>query len=104
MITTRPRHRGFSGRTDDRIILRDGETIGGVYYCTAENVPRGRKWASWGPAGLSMGHPTREAAIAAQAETSGVAFWQQYGHGPGDGCDITRPAGARADVWAAVHS
>jgi hypothetical protein len=102
MLTTRPRHAGFSGRTDDRTILRDGEPIGTVWHCPAD--PRGKRWSSTGPGGLVHHMPTREAAIAAQAETSGVAFWQRYGHGPGDGCDITRPAGARADVWAAVHS
>jgi hypothetical protein len=63
---------------DDFLILVDGLVVGGTYWCSynpAVAVPgwgwddggiAGESWASWGPRGLSCGHPTREAAEQAQ--------------------------------------
>jgi hypothetical protein len=48
----------------------DGHRIGGTYYCGAHNVPDGQRWASWGIAGYSMRHRTRE-----DAEQVQVAFY-----------------------------
>jgi hypothetical protein len=45
MITTRPRHVGFSGRHEDRTILRNGTPIGTVWYCSADYVKRGQRTA-----------------------------------------------------------
>lgn len=52
-------------RADMRLIV-DGEVIGGTYYCPADYIPARRRWASFGPAGLSMRHATRAAAEQAQ--------------------------------------
>jgi hypothetical protein len=71
-VSRRPR---FPGSTDlggpdtpgeDYLIVVDGAVIGGTYWCGADDVPHGRRWASWGPAGLSMGHRRRETAEQAQ--------------------------------------
>jgi hypothetical protein len=47
---------------EDYLILVDSKTIGGTYWCGADYIPRGQRWASWGPAGLSLRHPDRESA------------------------------------------
>jgi len=65
-ITREPEHPGCETLGDadhwgeDFYLLVDGERIGGSYWCSAEYVKDGERWASWGPAGLSMGHRTRE--------------------------------------------
>ncbi len=74
IVTRVPEHEGYDtlGSGDewgeDYYLLIDGVKVGGSYFCTAEYVKDGERWASWGPAGLSMGHPTREAAEAVQVE------------------------------------
>ncbi|AEM88857.1 hypothetical protein [Streptomyces violaceusniger] len=71
-ITREPQHKGFETLGDaancgeDFYLLVDGSRIGGSYWCGAESVKDGERWASWGPAGLSMGHRTREDAEQAQ--------------------------------------
>ena len=47
----------------DELILVDGFQIGGTYVCTGETRDT---WASYGPAGCSLRHPTRQAAIDVQ--------------------------------------
>jgi hypothetical protein len=47
---------------DDYFIVIDGQDIGGTYYCNADWVLPGQRWASWGPAGLQDGFRTREGA------------------------------------------
>lgn len=47
---------------EDYHLAVDGEVIGGTYWCGANNVPDGQRWASYGPAGLSMGHRDRDSA------------------------------------------
>jgi hypothetical protein len=47
---------------EDYLILVDGKAIGGTYWCGADDIPDGQRWASWGPAGLSLRHPDRESA------------------------------------------
>lgn len=54
------RYKGYEGGIEDSLIFVDGEQIGGAYFCADET------WASWGPATMSFGHPTREAAEAIQ--------------------------------------
>lgn len=57
-ITRRPEHDGHDDpATEDYLILIDGNQLGGTYHCPG---PDGGRWASWGPAGLSMGHRGRE--------------------------------------------
>ncbi|MEU1813226.1 hypothetical protein [Micromonospora aurantiaca (nom. illeg.)] len=45
---------------DDFHLLVDDIVIGGTYWCGADDVPDGQRWASWCPAGLSMRHHTRD--------------------------------------------
>lgn len=52
----------------DYYILVDSVKIGGTYWCSAGYVPTGQRWASWGVAGLSMHHKTRELAEQAQVD------------------------------------
>jgi hypothetical protein len=65
-INRTPQYDGYTNLGDadtpgeDYLILIDGHRIGGTYYCSAENVPDGQRWASWGIAGYSMRHHTRE--------------------------------------------
>lgn len=69
---------GTGGNTPDPfLLLADGTVIGGTYWCrynpAASGFGRddggldGESWASWGPGGLSCGHPDREAAERVQA-------------------------------------
>lgn len=47
----------------DELILVDGWQIGGSYACTTADRDT---WASYGPVGFSLGHPTRQAAVDVQ--------------------------------------
>ena|SRR5438128_998497 len=73
-ITRKPTHDGYDelGSEDtpgeDYWLLIDGRNIGTTWYCTAHYVNDGERWASDGPAGLSMGHRTREDAEQAQID------------------------------------
>lgn len=73
-ITRSPVHSGYDelGSEDtfgeDYWLIIDGRNIGTTYYCTARYVANGERWASDGPAGLSMGHRTREDAEQAQID------------------------------------
>jgi hypothetical protein len=51
---------------EDFLLLVDDVEIGGTYWCAADYIADGDRWASWGPAGLSMGHRTREDAEVVQ--------------------------------------
>jgi hypothetical protein len=83
---------------DPFLLLIDGRAAGGTYWCPYNPAPSGfgrddggqsgRSWASWGPRGLSCGHPTREAAEQAQVDV--------YKTDP-DGWD-TRLAGEGAEL------
>ncbi|GAA4931993.1 hypothetical protein HD597_012854 [Nonomuraea thailandensis] len=83
-VTRRPRYEGYDDlhgtaklAPDEFLILIDGAEIGGTYWCSYNPAASagwgsndgglpGESWASWGPRGLSCGHPTREAAEHAQ--------------------------------------
>lgn len=56
------RYPGYEGGVEDALILVDGQQIGGSYWCGADYIRDGQRWASYGPAGLSMHHPDRETA------------------------------------------
>ncbi|MFI0967141.1 hypothetical protein ACH4S8_38005 [Streptomyces sp. NPDC021080] len=77
VVTRVPEHEGYDTLGDgdqwgeDFHLLVNGERVGGSYFCSADTVQDGERWASWGPAGLSMRHATREAAEAVQ-----VAAWK----------------------------
>ena len=83
---------------DPFLLLIDGRRAGGTYWCTYNPAPTGfgrddggladGSWASWGPRGLSCGHPTRESAEQAQVDV--------YKTDP-DGWD-TRLAGGHAEL------
>jgi hypothetical protein len=84
-VTRAPRYEGCDSLNgskrdapDDFLILVDGQEIGSTYWCARNPAASvgwgwddgglpGESWASWGPRGLSCGHPTREAAEQAQA-------------------------------------
>lgn len=53
---------------DDCAILVNGIEVGESYWCNGANIPKGQRWASTGKAGISLGHPTREAAEQVQAD------------------------------------
>lgn len=60
---------GAANRPGEDYFLYVGRVkIGGTYWCSSGDVPRNHKWASWGVAGLSMGHRTREDAERAQVD------------------------------------
>ncbi len=67
-VTRRPRYDGYdelggpNQPGEDYLILVDGRKIGGTYWCGAGHIPDGRRWASWGPAGVVLGQPDRETA------------------------------------------
>lgn len=66
VITRVPEYAGFDelGSEDEAgdefLILANGHTIGGTYFCATDSIKAGERWASWGPAGLSMRHATRD--------------------------------------------
>jgi hypothetical protein len=72
IVTRVPEYDGFStlGSRDEPgdefLLVANGHTIGGSYFCTASNIRDGQRWASWGLAGLSMHHATREDAESVQ--------------------------------------
>lgn len=55
-------------RGADYLILVNDVRIGSTWWCDASYIRRGQKWASYGPAGLSKGHRTREDAEQAQVD------------------------------------
>jgi hypothetical protein len=70
-VTRKPRydgedslHGGKQYAPDDFLILIDGEPVGGTYWGGASDGPG--HWHSWGPAGYSLGHMSREDAERAQ--------------------------------------
>ncbi|MGW1870920.1 hypothetical protein ACWCPS_35945 [Streptomyces mauvecolor] len=73
-FTRTPRHPDFtelgSENTpgDDFLLCVDGTEFANTYYCSAGYVRDGERWASDGPAGLSLGHRTREDAEQAQID------------------------------------
>lgn len=73
-ITRTPEHPGYdtlgsdNTKGEDYLLHIDGHEIGGTYYCDALDIRDGEHWASWGPAGLSMGHRTRDDAEQAQID------------------------------------
>lgn len=77
-ITREPVHAGYDELGDestpgeDYWLLVDGENIGTTWYCSADYVNDGERWASDGPAGLSMGHRTREEAEKAQLDVANL--------------------------------
>lgn len=77
-ITRQPVHPGYdelgthNTPGEDYWLLIDGDNIGTTWYCSAHYVKDGERWASDGPAGLSMGHRTREDAEQAQLKAAGL--------------------------------
>ncbi|GGS98794.1 hypothetical protein GCM10010156_66140 [Planobispora rosea] len=83
-LTRTPRYAGYDSlegtsklAPDEFLIIVDGIVLGGTYWCSYnpqaaagwgedDGGLSGPSWASWGPRGLSCGHPTREAAEHAQ--------------------------------------
>lgn len=76
--TRRPKHPGYDTPGDethwgeDFHLLIGGEVIGGTYWCSADGYPDGERWASYGPAGYSMRHRTREEAERVQLAAAGL--------------------------------
>jgi hypothetical protein len=76
-VSRAPEHEGYDSlhgskeyAPDDFLIVVDGEAIGGTYWGGAYEGPC--KWHSWGPAGLSMGHMSREDAEQAQVRAYAI--------------------------------
>jgi hypothetical protein len=65
-VSRAPQHPGFeqlggpNTPGEDYLLLVDGRVIGGTYWCGADYIPDGQRWASWGPAGLSLRHHDRQ--------------------------------------------
>lgn len=75
----------------DYFLLVGKTKIGGTYWAGAN--PAGQRWTSWGVAGLSQHHRTRELAEQAQVDA-----YQVYG--PDLGAALARVAAApNADRW-----
>lgn len=78
-ITRQPEHPGYDTLGDadnwgeDFRLLVNGEFIGGTYFASAEDVKDGERWVSYGPAGYSFKHHTREDAEAVQLKAAGLA-------------------------------
>lgn len=77
-ITREPVHPGYDTLGDadnwgeDFYLIVDGQNIGTTWHCPADYIRDGERWASDGPAGLSMGHRTREDAEQAQLKAHGL--------------------------------
>lgn len=77
-VTRKPEHEEYTGLGawnipgEDYLLLVDGNVIGSTYWCGADYIADGQRWASWGPAGLSMGHRTREDAERAQVQAYAI--------------------------------
>jgi hypothetical protein len=68
------RHDGYDGvDEDDMVVMHDGLVVAGTFRTRPNRAAE--DWASWGPAGDSHGHPTREAAEDVQivAHRAGLA-------------------------------
>lgn len=65
----KPKHKGYHDYHADYLLLADGSKIGGTYYCCADQ--NHKRWASYGPAGLSWGHPNRTTAEQVQIDAHG---------------------------------
>ena len=100
-------HGGNSGGPPDPfLLLVDGRPAGGTYWCPYNPAPSGfgrddgglrdRSWASWGPRGLSCGHPTREAAEQAQVDVYKTDLDGWDTRLAGEGAELT-PERDRAD-------
>lgn len=78
-VTRQPEYPGYDTLGDadnpgeDFHLLIDGEIIGGTYWASAEHVKDGERWVSYGPAGYSFKHRTREDAEQAQLKAAGLA-------------------------------
>lgn len=78
-VTRTPEHPGYDTLGDannwgeDFYLLVDGQRIGGTYWASAERVKDGERWVSYGPAGYSFKHRTREDAEQAQLKALGLA-------------------------------
>lgn len=79
VVTRRTEYPGYDTLGDadnwgeDFHLLVDGDVIGGTYWCSAENYKDGERWASYGPAGYSFKHRTREDAERVQLTALGIA-------------------------------
>lgn len=79
VVTRRTEYPGYDTLGDadnwgeDFHLLVDGNVIGGTYWCSAENYKDGERWASYGPAGYSFRHRTREDAERVQLAAVGLA-------------------------------
>jgi hypothetical protein len=73
-MTRTPRYPDYTDLGDhdtpgeDYWLLVDGWQIGQTYWCGGASILDGCRWASFGPAGLSMGHRTRDDAERVQVD------------------------------------
>lgn len=79
-VTRQPEHPGYNelldadGYGDEFHLLVDGQIIGGTYHCPpGPQIKAGMQWSSYGPAGYSLGHATREDAEQVQLKAHGLA-------------------------------
>lgn len=72
-ITREPIHPGYDSDDDEFHLLANGQRIGGTYHCPpGDRIQPGKQWVSYGPAGYSFHHPTREDAERAQLDAAGI--------------------------------
>lgn len=76
-VTRQPEHPGYDSHDDDFHLLVNSQIIGGTYHCPASDrgkvIEAGKQYVSYGPAGYSFHHPTREDAERVQLAAIGVA-------------------------------
>lgn len=77
-VSRRPQHPDYpelggpNTPGEDYLLLVDDRVIGGTYWCGADYIPDGQRWASWGPAGLSMRHHDRQDAERVQVRAYAI--------------------------------
>lgn len=78
-VTREPKHPGYDTLGDannwgeEFYLLTNGEPIGGTYWCPpGPNIEAGKQWVSYGPAGYSFSHTTREDAEQVQLAAAGI--------------------------------
>lgn len=75
-VNRQPEYPGYDDYDADFHLLVDGQIIGGTYHCPVSDsgkiIEAGKQYVSYGPAGYSFHHPTREDAEQAQIKAHGL--------------------------------
>ncbi|GIH95279.1 hypothetical protein ACFFMN_23250 [Planobispora siamensis] len=107
-ITRQPEHPGYTALGgvntpgEDYLLLADGQPFGGTYWCSSGDIPKGSKWASWGPAGYSMGHRTRT--DAEQVQIDAWTAMHDLAAYPARGARICLTRHTAGNTWVGTHT